>query len=436
MTRLIELFQEISAKDRGNFGHLEELGKNLTKIGNIHVRNIASWAGNMIIKKEHLDFPSDVFVILEAAGATLSILKDKSTQQISLSEFLNNKDLKPNKFLILSLSLPAMNQYQVQIKYFKVSPRTVNSHAYINCAFRFNFESANSTRLASKPLIIFSGLSENFLNAFETERFLQEKELNEEIFKECIQILSNEIHSSEIHEVKDALLPSPEYRKTLALSLFYKFLIQICLNKKINLKNQEIKGAIDSVLDFRSFTKTEQSFQSKTDMYPVTQAMPKLNAYYQTSGETKYVDDLAPLSHQVHGAFFKSTVAYAKIERIDLEEALSIPGVMNIFLAKDIPGENNFMPKPFGVEELFADKEVIFCGQPIGLVIAETHEIAKKASSLVKVVYSNVKKPILTIQEAIEHNSFLVKPICGDLVKGFDFENFKIQKKNIKGFFS
>jgi hypothetical protein len=36
-------------------------------------KKVATLAGNLMLKKEHNEFPSDVFVILEAAGATLNI---------------------------------------------------------------------------------------------------------------------------------------------------------------------------------------------------------------------------------------------------------------------------------------------------------------------------------------------------------------------------
>ncbi|CAF1074303.1 unnamed protein product, partial [Brachionus calyciflorus] len=180
---------------------------------------------------------------------------------------------------------------------------------------------------------------------------------------------------------------------------------------------QEIKSAIDNVIDLRTASKSEQIFETKSNLHPVTKPMPKINAYSQTSGETKYVDDLSILSHQTHGAFILSTLARAKIESIDIEAALNVPGVVGIYLAKDIPGENNVMPKPFVVEELFADKEVVYCGQPIGLVVAESHEIAKKASHMVKISYADIQKPILSIHDAIRENSFHPKT-TEDLVKG------------------
>jgi xanthine dehydrogenase/oxidase len=40
---------------------------------NLFLEKVATLAGNLVLKKKHNEFPSDIFVILEAAGATLNI---------------------------------------------------------------------------------------------------------------------------------------------------------------------------------------------------------------------------------------------------------------------------------------------------------------------------------------------------------------------------
>ncbi|CAG8744209.1 11711_t:CDS:2, partial [Cetraspora pellucida] len=96
------------------------------------------------------------------------------------------------------------------------------------------------------------------------------------------------------------------------------------------------------------------------------------------------------------------------------------PGVKGFFSAKDVPGKNNW-----GIiiqdDEIFASKEVFCVGQVIGLIVAETKEIAQEAKSLVKIEYE-VLPHILTIEEAIEQNSFFPMPLQlerGDIEKGF-----------------
>lgn len=133
--------------------------------------------------------------------------------------------------------------------------------------------------------------------------------------------------------------------------------------------------------------------------------MPKLNAYSQTSGETKYVND-AKVFNQLHGAFVLSKYANAKIDEINVDKAMNLSGVVRVLLAKDIPGKNNFMHAPYGDEKVFCDTDVEYAGQPVGLVVAESHELAQEAAKLVEIKYKDIKKPIITIDDAIEQKSF------------------------------
>jgi len=73
-----------------------------------------------------------------------------------------------------------------------------------------------------------------------------------------------------------------------------------------------------------------------------------------------------------------------------------IPGVRFFFSAKDIPGKNNFCPMVQGIlpgiveeEEIFVgqNSEILFYGQPAGLILADTLRLANLAASKVKIVY-------------------------------------------------
>ena len=72
----------------------------------------------------------------------------------------------------------------------------------------------------------------------------------------------------------------------------------------------------------------------------------------------------------------------------------------------DSHGHNpNIIGPVFHDEELFASKEVLFVGQMIGMIIAETEDIARQAAKLVKVDYEKLPA-ILTTEDAIEKQSF------------------------------
>lgn len=137
---LMNTFKRFALEEKNSFEHLNDLAATLEKVASNHIRNVATWSGNLAIKKMHPSFPSDVLVILEAAGARLNIIKMNeskySSSQFSLSDFLNDDTLVNGFYLIESLMLPRMDPLN-RIKAFKVSLRAQNSHSYVN-AGNFN----------------------------------------------------------------------------------------------------------------------------------------------------------------------------------------------------------------------------------------------------------------------------------------------------------
>ena len=76
-----------------------------------------------------------------------------------------------------------------------------------------------------------------------------------------------------------------------------------------------------------------------------------------------------------------------------------VPGVVAFYSAKDIPGINTFTPAKlaliFEPEEIFCSSEVKFNGQPVGILLADTNELANYAASLVEVKYDSGGKNII-----------------------------------------
>lgn len=56
-----------------NFEYCSELVRHIDKIANVPVRNVGTIAGNLMIKHQHNEFPSDMFLMLETIGAKLVI---------------------------------------------------------------------------------------------------------------------------------------------------------------------------------------------------------------------------------------------------------------------------------------------------------------------------------------------------------------------------
>lgn len=86
-----------------------------------------------------------------------------------------------------------------------------------------------------KPNIIFGGINKHFLHAKNTEQLLMGKSiLDKQVLKIALETMHNELQPD--HVLPDG---SPEFRKTLAMGLFYKFVLSI---KPENVKSKLRSG--------------------------------------------------------------------------------------------------------------------------------------------------------------------------------------------------
>ena len=74
------------------------------------------------------------------------------------------------------------------------------------------------------------------------------------------------------------------------------------------------------------------------------------------------------------------------------------------YTAKDIPGLNSFTPADSVLyqinEEVLCNGTVKYYHQPIGIIVADSRHVADRATKLVKITYSNVRKPVVDIKQA------------------------------------
>ena len=104
-------------------------------------------------------------------------------------------------------------------------------------------------------------------------------------------------------------------------------------------------------------------------------------------GSACYIDDTPAPPDLLHLAFGLSDQAHARIRALDLAPVRAAPGVIAVFTAADIPGANNVAPVAHD-DPLLAHDEVVFHGQPLFLVAAESHTLARRAARLAKIDYA------------------------------------------------
>ncbi|HYD19797.1 MAG TPA: molybdopterin cofactor-binding domain-containing protein, partial [Patescibacteria group bacterium] len=136
-------------------------------------------------------------------------------------------------------------------------------------------------------------------------------------------------------------------------------------------------------------------------------AKPHDSAHLHVSGEATYTDDLLEPQGCLHAYVLKSPHAHARILNIDIS-ACYIPGVHAVMVAKDIPGVNDAAPV-FPGDPVFADGVVLYYGQSVLGVAADSIEIARRAAHLAKVQYEPLPA-ILNVHDAIKAQKFVGDP--------------------------
>ena len=129
------------------------------------------------------------------------------------------------------------------------------------------------------------------------------------------------------------------------------------------------------------------------------------SAYHHTSGAAQYIDDQqASLVIVV----LISEVARATELQLNTEAAESSEGVHAVMTAADIPGDR-FVGPIIHDEPLLADGEILYHGQALALVVAQTYEQARAACDKIEVSFVQ-QEAILSIQSAIDTQSFHNQP--------------------------
>jgi xanthine dehydrogenase large subunit len=124
------------------------------------------------------------------------------------------------------------------------------------------------------------------------------------------------------------------------------------------------------------------------------------------TGSAHYVDDLREPAGTLHVAVGGAPAARGRIVRLDLDAARAAPGVVAVLTAADIPGKNDVSPI-VGDDPVLADDAVLFHGQPVFAVVAESHDQARRGARL-GVIEMATEAPTVTVDDALAAGSRLM----------------------------
>ncbi len=133
------------------------------------------------------------------------------------------------------------------------------------------------------------------------------------------------------------------------------------------------------------------------------------SAVLHVLGEATYTDDVPELRGTLHAALGLSQKAHAKIRGIDLDPVRRSTGVVAVYTAANIPGTNDCGPIIHD-DPILADGLVQYVGQPIFIVVADSHDNARRAARFALIDYEELPA-ILTPQAAKAAQSFVLPPM-------------------------
>ena len=143
------------------------------------------------------------------------------------------------------------------------------------------------------------------------------------------------------------------------------------------------------------------------------------SAAAQIAGAATYIDDIPELRGTLHAAPILSTHAHGTLRGVDSRAARAMPGVVDVLLSADIPGDP-MLAAFAGDEPVFAMDTVQFVGQVVGLVLARSALEARRAAR--KVVLDIAPLPaVLAVADALAAKSYVLPPVTvqrGDIEVG------------------
>jgi xanthine dehydrogenase large subunit len=132
------------------------------------------------------------------------------------------------------------------------------------------------------------------------------------------------------------------------------------------------------------------------------------SAVTHVTGQSVFLDDVAPLVGELVAGIVPSPVAHGKVRKLDVSAPRKMNGVAAVLTRADMPGHNAFGAS-FQDELLLVENEAEFLGHPLA-VIGATDSVSLERAIRAVVVEMEELPAILTIDQAIAAGSYIGQP--------------------------
>ncbi|MEP7015550.1 MAG: xanthine dehydrogenase molybdopterin binding subunit [Verrucomicrobiota bacterium] len=338
--------------------------------GSRQIRNRATMGGNLATASPI----GDSAPVLLALGGSVVLASANGQRTLPLEDFFisyRKTALEPGE--VLSAIIMPRQTRNSRTKFYKVSKRREMDISAVAGCFSIELDTKNKVKHIR---LAYGGVAPTPVRALKTEQALLGKTWDSKTLTSILPVLEREF--TPISDVRG----SKTYRQRLITSLFEKFYY-------------------DDDFD-RTSADNELGLAGARPPTAAQSPPPHESGHKHVTGEAIYVDDATEDMLEVWPVC--APHAHAKIVRRDVSAARTMPDIAIVLVAEDVPGLNDVGAVRHD-EILLADKEVSYHGQIVALVVGKTQEACRAAAEKVVVEYEALP-PILTIQEAIDQESF------------------------------
>ncbi|XP_010020346.1 PREDICTED: aldehyde oxidase 1-like, partial [Nestor notabilis] len=195
----------------------------LRTLGGEQIRNVASLGGNIVSRKSS----SDLNPVLAASNCMLNLASRGKKRQILLSDIFGegfgNNTITPEEILV-SVHIPCSRRGEY-VCAFRQAPRRENALAITNAGMRVLFE--EGTDVIKDLSIFYGGVASTTVSAKQTCSALTGRHWNEQMLDEACRLILKEIAVP-----GSASGEKVDYKKTLIVSFFYRFFLEVLQSLK------------------------------------------------------------------------------------------------------------------------------------------------------------------------------------------------------------
>lgn len=391
--------ENISLKAVEHYGEtkgqvFQAIYKQLKYFAGRQIRNVGTPAGNLVTASPI----SDLNPVLMAADAVLVAKSLGKTTEIPMASFFTGyrKTALPSDAVLASIRIPLTKEKGEFFRAYKQAKRKDDDIAIVTAALSIRLDDEG---VVEKTNLVYGGMAPFTVAAKKANEFLTGRKLAE------LETLEGAMNALEQDFNLQFGVPGgmASYRKSLALSLFYRFYHEVMLGLG---REDADREAIPEIEREISTGREDHDAAAAYQQEIVGKSNSHLAALKQVTGEAQYTDDIPVAKNELYGCMVLSTKPHAKLKSVDYAPALDIPGVVDYVDKNDMPNAAaNRFGAPHFQEVFLAEDTVYTAGQPIGLVLATSAARAAEGARAVKVEYEELPA-IFSIEEAIQAESF------------------------------